>query len=66
MRTGRQIAKDRSMSSTNQPSVIISTPVTMALTGFVPRAEKNSRFTILFEGFAIDVLQRRQMVTGAM
>jgi hypothetical protein len=34
MRTGRQIAKDRSMSSTNQPSVIISTPVTMALTGF--------------------------------
>ena len=31
-----------------------------------PRAEKHSRFTILFERFAIDVLLAKQTVQGAM
>lgn len=32
----------------------------------VPWAEKNSRFTLMFERFAIDLLQATQTVTGAM
>ena len=32
----------------------------------VPWAEKSSRFTLMFERFAIDVLQATQTVTGAM
>ena len=35
-------------------------------TARVPWAEKHSRFTLMFERFAIDVLQSAQAVTGAM
>lgn len=44
----------------------VNCPVHGVKNAAVPWSEKNSRFTLMFERFAIDVLRATQTVTGAM